>query len=392
MDRSSLTSAATGRNSRPRVVFVIGSLLPGGSERQLVELLVRIHPQEVDATLITWDRGHDSPARKRLLDAGVRHEPLAPLPARRAFRRPVVLARLARILRSVRPDVVYPWLEEASLVVAPIARAHGMPVAIARRNISGASIEKQPLAAWAIRRAERLGAVVTVNSVAVLDAAKHRGIPPDRLRLVRNGHPELPPLPLPAGSPVAVGYVARFRPEKGHRRLLSVLRELDKDGTWRVDLAGEGLLMPTIAQEVESLGLSEHVRLVGPVDDIRGFWRDRAIGVLLSDHEGSPNALIEAAFCGRPLLGTEVGGIPEVIAPSGGILVSPDNPQVIAEQLAKLIRTETLRRQLGQGAYQQAQQRFAMTSFVQGHLDAIREASSKRQSPRRRLRPGRRNH
>jgi hypothetical protein len=72
-DQVEMGRRATRTVRRPRVLFSIAGLGPGGSEQQLVELLVRIHPSEVDATLVTVDPAIGSPRLRRLLDAGVRH-------------------------------------------------------------------------------------------------------------------------------------------------------------------------------------------------------------------------------------------------------------------------------------------------------------------------------
>jgi glycosyltransferase involved in cell wall biosynthesis len=87
--------------------------------------------------------------------------------------------------------------------------------------------------------------LVTGNSEAVIEAALRRGIAADRLRLVPNGHAAMPALQPPEDPPVLLGCVARFRPEKGHLRLLDALDLIDTDIPWRVDLAGDGPLLAT---------------------------------------------------------------------------------------------------------------------------------------------------
>ena len=357
----------------PRVAFAIGSLATGGSENQLVELLVRAHGQAVHATVITWDPEVAPLHRERLAEAGVEHVTLSPLPPRPRYHFAIFM-RMQRLLRGLRPDVAYPWLEQSSFYVAPLCRARGIPVAVARRNISGAEIERVRVAASAIRRAERLASVVTANSEAVAIEAVRRGISPEKIRLVRNGHVEVPPLPPPAAEPVVLGYVSRFRAEKGHLRLLDALSRVRARKRWRIDLAGDGATREYVQAEVARRGLNQHVKFVGPTSNVREFWRDRAVAVLLSDHEGSPNALIEAAFAGRPLLATSVGGIPEIVSPGGGFLVSPDDARTTAESITRLIDDETLRFERGAVAYGQAVERFSMGAFVRGHVAAIEEA------------------
>ena len=202
--------------------------------------------------------------------------------------------------------------------------------------------------------------------------AEARGVRPERLRLVRNGHPPLAALPPPRAGSVALGYLANYRPEKGHARLLAALDLLRARTPWRVDLAGWGPLRAQIAAQIEARGLSERVSAGGPITDVERFWSEHDIAVLLSDDEGSPNALIEAALLGRPLVGTNAGGTAEVICPDGGLLVSHE-PLAIAAALERLIDDVELRRSLGAGARSHALQHHDLGRFVDGHIAVICE-------------------
>jgi glycosyltransferase involved in cell wall biosynthesis len=357
----------------PRVLFAIGGLERGGSETQLVTLLEQIYPERVRAVVVTLSGAVDPTLRARLGALGIVHTVLGERGPRARRLGPAVLS-LARMLQRFRPDLVYAWLEEAALVTAPVARAQGLPVAVARRNISG------PYAAWprpvvaAIARAERLAAVVTANSNAVAEESIRRGVAPERVRLVPNGHPPLDALPMPApDSGVRLGYVARFREEKGHLRLLDALDRVQARAPWCVDLAGDGPLRERVAAEVRRRGLDGRVRFEGRFEDPREFWAHRHVGVLLSDHEGSPNALIEAALAGRPIVGTAVGGIPDVVGTDGGFAVPVDDPAETARVLGRLIDDAALRERTGLAAHAYVSERFSMQRFADGHHAAIME-------------------
>ena len=136
--------------------------------------------------------------------------------------------------------------------------------------------------------------------------------------MVRNGHPPVDALPAAPGRPVALGYLANYRAEKGHARLVDALELVRRRTPWRVDLAGVGPLREQVAAEIAERGLAERVSAGGPVEDVRGFWAEHDVAVLLSDDEGSPNALIEAAMLGRPLVGTDGGGHPRDRRPEAG--------------------------------------------------------------------------
>jgi glycosyltransferase involved in cell wall biosynthesis len=357
----------------PRVVFVIGSLQPGGSESQLVELLERIHGVHVDARLATIVPATDLRLTERVRATGVPMVTLG-VPRNRIVRLTISAARFVKLLRSARPDLVYSWLEESTLLAAPLARLLRVPVLVARRNVSGQYANRPRPIVSAIHAAERLAVLATANSSAVAAETVRRGIPESRVRVIANGYELGSDEPLPGHDVVALGCVAWMRPEKGHRRLLAALAALDTGTGWRVDLAGDGPLQAEIEAEVRRNGLDGKVRFFGAVRDVRRFWSGCDVALLLSDHEGSPNALIEAAGMGRPLLATAVGGIPEFVDDEIGILVSPDDPAGLVAALRRLIEDRPLRERLGAAGRRRVSERFSMQRFVEAHCAAIHEA------------------
>jgi glycosyltransferase involved in cell wall biosynthesis len=361
------------RDPLPRVLFVIGSLQPGGSENQLVALLERIHGVQVDARLATIVPATDHRLTERVRATGV---PMVILggPRNRLARLTVSATRFLALLRSARPDLVYPWLEESTLMAAPLARMLRVPVLVGRRNVSGQYANRPRPIVAAIHRAERLGVLATANSSAVAAETVRRGIPKSRVRVIANGYELGSEEPLPGQNEVVLGCVAWMRPEKGHRRLLAALAALDTGTEWRVDLAGGGPLQPEIEAEARRAGLDGKVRFLGSIADVRRFWSGCDAALLLSDHEGSPNALIEAAGMGRPLLATSVGGIPEFVDEEIGILVAPDDRVGLVAALQRLIEDRALRERLGAAARRRVTDRFSMERFVEGHCAAIHEA------------------
>jgi glycosyltransferase involved in cell wall biosynthesis len=353
--------------ARPRALFVIASLQRGGSEGQLVELVTR-GAKNLDSTVVVTGGGIDPLHGARLARAGIPVHLAGSRP--RDARAP---ARLVRWISTVRPDVVYAWGETATLFAAPGALRAGVPLAIARRRIGGEGGIRDAVA----QRLERAADIVTANSRAVADDACARGVDPQRIMSTRNGHGSgRDPEPPPTGTPV-MGYVAGLRPGKGHDRLLAALTRLPADVRWRADLAGDGPLREELRRAINDARLAERVRCVGTVDDVRAFWRNRHIAVLLSDSEGSPNALIEAGLAGRPIVGTLVPGIEELITPRAGFLVAPDDPEAVSAALTRLIEDSALRERLGAGA-RERMLAFGTDDMLAEHLAALRMAMALR--------------
>jgi len=335
-------------------------------------LLERSHGSRIDARLAVLFQAADVRLTETVRDIGVPLTVLAPR-GNAYVQGAMAAGRLPWLLHAWRPDVVYTWLEHGTFLAAPIARVMGLPVMVARRNVSGPYATRPKPFVHAIFGAERLALLVTANSKAVAAEAVRRGIPSGRVRVIANGHPAVEKMPLPASETVVLGYLARMRPEKGHRRLVRALATLETRVDWRVNLGGDGPLRGEIEADVKRHGLGDRVQFTGPVDDVAAFWGECDAAVLLSDHEGSPNALIEAAALGRPLVATRVGGVPEFVNATNGLLVDPTDDTAVALALRRMIEDRELRQRLGAAAHRHAMRQFSIETFVEGHCGAIDE-------------------
>lgn len=355
-----------------RVLFLIGSLEGGGSEGQLAQLIGRTQGRSITASVVTATSTERVTHADNLRAAGVRIHGVERAGAR--LRRLTSLGGiLTREVRYFRPDVIYGWLEETSALAALAAHIRSTPLVIARRNVSGAHRERSRLVREAVITAERSAQLVSVNSRAGLIVAAHRGISPHRTRLIYNGHPAISPLPLPADDHgIRIGYLARFRREKGHLRFLQGLSRLDRSFAWSATLGGDGPLEAEVRRIVGDLGLSDRVSFAGRIEDVDAFWSAHHICALTSDTESLSNSLVEAAYRGRPIVATDVGGNAEVVPPQG-ILVGLD-PSAITSSLAELISRPTLRETLGAAAHAHAAARFDIERAVDEHLRALRDA------------------
>jgi glycosyltransferase involved in cell wall biosynthesis len=369
--RATREASATGKI---RVMASIGSLGTGGSEKQLTEMLVRLPRHRFDPVLVTiteTDRSRSH--RNRLEHAGIPVRSLGVPTGAMPSRWLQLTSRYWRAMKETDPDIVYVWLDEAAAYVAPLCRLQRIPCLVARRNTIGSMTERRNGAlGWGIRQMERSATLVTANSEAVKQSSIDRGHRADRIRLVPNGHEPTPPVPVPPSPPTVFGYVAQFRPEKGHARLIEALTRMPP-GDWRVDLAGDGELRPSVEAQVQATGLAGRVRFVGEISDARAFWSERHVAMLVSDSEGLPNALLEAAFAGRAAIGTRTGGIPEVVGP-GGILVPLDDREAIGRAMQYMIEHPRERARMGDAIWTHVAARYSMDRMLAAHLVAIEEA------------------
>jgi glycosyltransferase involved in cell wall biosynthesis len=153
-----------------------------------------------------------------------------------------------------------------------------------------------------------------------------------------------------------------------------VLSRIPDDPDWLVSLGGDGPLLDEVRSESERLGLAERIEYLGEVIDAGDFWDRCDIAMLLSDHEGSPNSLLEAARAGRPLLATGVGGTREVVTAESGFLVDLDDSRETADHLAELIADPALRMRLGAAAREEVLIKHDPAEVASAHLAVLREA------------------
>ncbi len=131
---------------------------------------------------------------------------------------------------------------------------------------------------------------------------------------------------------VTVGYLENV---KGHRFLIQAMRDVvNKFDDARAFIVGSGTLEEPLLAQVEELGLKGKVNFMegGQTSETIALWINSSdLFVLPSLNEGNPTVLFESLGCGRPFLGTRVGGIPDVVnSEKVGLLCEPSDPHGLA--------------------------------------------------------------
>jgi glycosyltransferase involved in cell wall biosynthesis len=104
------------------------------------------------------------------------------------------------------------------------------------------------------------------------------------------------------------------------------------------ELAGNDTSKGGYPKQIDELGISDHVHLLGSLSDVPAFLATLDIAVLASRTEGLPNAIMEYMAAGRPCITTDVGGCGELIHnEENGLLVPPENPAALAAAICDLL-------------------------------------------------------
>lgn len=258
----------------------------------------------------------------------------------------VLLPRLAEF----RPEVVLAyWVYPEGRGALLASRKLGAPVVVGARG----SDLRQPPDPWSfrlIRRTLRRADRVLTVSEDLRQSCIGLGVSPQRVHTVPNGCDTATFQPRPKSATRAelgvrpdaeiVLFVGRLAPVKGVRDLLEAVRLLAAQRP-RLELVmlGDGPLRATGESAVEEAGLGGRVRWLGvrPVQEVARWLAVADLLCLPSHSEGCPNVVLEAMACGRPVVASAVGGVPELLKPECGILVPPADPRRLGEALAEAL-------------------------------------------------------
>lgn len=381
-----------------RIVHVIPRLEVGGAERMLLEISSRLERSSFDQRVISLaDRG---PLAEPLEDAGV---PVDAAGLDPWFPNPIALARLVRLLRDARPDLVQTWLYKADLLGGLASLLTGRvpllwnvrqtalePVGRLRTNIATASA--------CARLSGRLPTLIVCASEEAARAHAAMGYRSDKLRVVPNGvdtdrfRPDpvararvRAELGLPERAPL-VGLVARFDPQKDHATFAAAARLiLDTVPEARFALCGRRISWDNVelVRLLDDAGIRGSVLLLGVRPDIPAITAALDLAVSSSAFgEAFSVATLEAMATGVPCVATDAGNARSLIGSTGRVVPTRD-PTALAVDILELLRLpEIVRREIGISARQRVETQYSIDTAVRRYENLYEEVLELAGGPR----------
>ena len=177
--------------------------------------------------------------------------------------------------------------------------------------------------------------------------------------------------------------VGRLIPKKGFSHLVDAVGLLrDRGIAPRLTIVGEGPEHGRLASQILSLDLATNISMVGELknDEVRSKM-SRCFGLAVpsveapnGDRDGIPNVIIEAMSCGKPVIGTKVSGIPEIVRDhSNGLLVPSGNSDALAEAIAHLDSDPAFANRLGVEGRRTVEREYDIVSSVDAQLRHLAE-------------------
>ncbi|MBK5189819.1 MAG: glycosyltransferase, partial [Gemmatimonadaceae bacterium] len=255
-----------------------------------------------------------------------------------------------RLLRTRRYDLVHIYFSLPTGALIPTLPLGDIPVVVSLRGSDVPGYDERnprlvlahrvlrPLTRWIWRRASRvvpvcrrLGELARETSPALDYTVIGNGVDLD---LFRPGARDTTRAP----SPVHCLAVGRLIERKGVAELLRAWSLLPR-GCYTLEIAGTGPEEATLRALATELGVGEDVRFAGALDrdEIARRSRHADMFVLTPHEEAFGNVFAEAIAAGLPVVGSNVGAIPDLVQNGeNGILVSPGDPEAIARAIREL--------------------------------------------------------
>lgn len=308
---------------------------PGGTERQMTELVRRLDPRRFRVHVACFERAGAWLPRVAERAASVVEFPI------HGFAKPGTARQLfafARWCRRERIAVVQTCDLYANIFGLPGAALAGVPVRIgSRRELNP---DKSPGQITLQRLAYRCATKVVANSPAAQAILKQEGLAPQSIAVIPNG---LDPAAFGARAARSevrtIITVANLRPEKNHETLIAaaaiLVRELP---ALRFRVVGAGPRRTELESLVAGRNLNGSFEFLGHREDVPALLADADAFALPSRSEAFPNGAIEAMAAGLPVVASAVGGLLDLIEDGRtGRLVPPGNPEALADALRSFV-------------------------------------------------------
>ena len=381
-------------NGEKSIAFYIGGLCIGGAERVICNLAEYFYGEGYRVTMVTKVRDEKeyelNPGIKRII-ADITPEEETASRIRNLFAR---IAKLKRIWKEVKPDVIVSFIRKNNLMAIASAAPLGIPVIVSvrsapERELKGFGFKTisfllfRQAAGVVLQTREaydffpgyiRAKAVVLPNSINPVFLKESEKLALERnndINGVSNEKPEKVAVentniiceePMIIDSRVVFSKrekkiitVGRIDDNKNQRMLVEAYAKIaDHYPDWSLELIGDGSGRQALEEYVSTLPCKDRISFTGAVDDVAKRMSEASIFVLPSKIEGMPNALIEAMVMGMACISTDCpcGGPRDLIAAdeSNGILVPVDNVDAMAMALKRLITNDPLRQSMGDNA------------------------------------------
>jgi L-malate glycosyltransferase len=374
-----VSRVAPGITLRPRVLQVVLSLNPGGTERLVVEIVNRLR-SELTMTVCCLDE--DGVWGDELKSAGVDVKALR----RGAGFRPMLGRHIAQFAARHDATVIHChhyspfvysciarlWNPRLRIVFTEHGRLSDAPPSAKRRAVNRllSRVPREVVAVSADLKEHLVAEGFSSAEVSVIHNGIDVGPLPDRdARACARRTLAVP------DQTFVIGTVARLDPVKDVVTLIHATAALARHLRVALIVIGDGDERARLEELAAQCDARPHVRFLGHRDDARALLAGCDVYVNSSISEGISLTILEAMAAGLPIIATRVGGTPEIIDETCGRLVPARDREALTAALGELAADRSLRETLARTARQRVEKRFTIERMVREYRDAYYRAA-----------------
>lgn len=334
-----------------RVLHLVNTIRRGGAERQLHTICSGEHKVEnLVGTYYTNEYSYFSESDQHKVYVIPGNNPVQRFLATRSY------------IRSVKPDVIYAW------AAMPYAYAALSKIGTGAILINGSirhGVFKMSIASIARMMLLHVSRHIVANSKSGL-----------RANLLRSGYvlyngvserfnqKNYQTESKNEGS-IVLCSIANLVPYKDYETVLKALARLKLAGyDFYYYIIGDGPLKDRYLSMINDYGLESKVTMLGRVMNPEKYLAVSDVFVHSSKGEGCSNAILEAMYMGLPIIASDTGGTKEIVK-DNGVLFQYRNVQALEEALVHLMRSSSVRRQMGQKSHAHVGEYFSEEAMVE---------------------------
>lgn len=366
---------------RTHVMQFIGNNIVGGMETYVLRLVERLPKERFRVTAVCpFESSYSNALRERGADVLVLAMPEMPEDNPRWD----AICSAAAYVHSEQVDVLQAHLTNAHILAGLVGQLTGTPVLYTNhgRRLDSEDVEVHRLTGTHVgvvckyTETHAIGLGIRADHVHLIPNGVDVGVfrPGDR----RDG-------PLRAEFGIApdaplVGFVGRLSREKGPETFLrSMLLVRQAVPQMQVVMIGTGPMEPNVQAFIRNFQMDGYVHLAGLRRDMPALLRELDLFVSSSHSEASPLAMMEAMATGLPVVGTRVGGVPDLILHGeSGYLVDRADINAISSAVRGLLQDDDLRRRMGHASRERIVQRFSLADSLQKTCELLQRLGAQR--------------
>ncbi|MEJ2167014.1 MAG: glycosyltransferase family 4 protein [Desulfobacterales bacterium] len=351
-----------------------------GGEQQTLYLLDGLRQRRIDSHLVCQP---GSPMHAKAAEAGVDVYPIA----MRGETDLIASLRIRNLIRENNFSIIHSHTSHAHTIAYLASAGTGVRRLVTRRvdfsifrhsflHLSG--LKYRFLADDYVAISNRIKAVLVEDGMSERRIyVVHSGVDPQRFEPAAGDHLRSE-FDIRDNEKIVVN-VAHLAGHKGQKYLIRAIPHvLAKLPDSRFFIVGRGELMGELQTLAASLGLQRQLVFTGFRSDVGAFYKIADLYVMSSVEEGLGTAVLDAMACGRPVVATTAGGLPEIISDGEtGRLVPPADALALAEGMIDMLTHPEMADAMAAAARTRVEQFFSIQTMVDKNIEVYRKILDK---------------